>query len=151
MSLVHSDNQAAQRLVEGSAGTSDRPLGGLAVLAATDTAAGTPAHRSWPRQFLTGRGSDVTIYKPHIDTLTSGVVTGRIALSMGKKGETTARPGVATFTARLSVDRVANLVTLIAVKVDRICFPPSPPPRWPSTPPVALDLGAQPDIQPPGR
>ncbi len=126
------------------AGASDWPMGGLAALAAADTAAGTPVEHRWPRQLLTRQGNAVTIYKPQIDTLQSGVVSGRVALSMVKKGGTAAQPGVATFSAQASVDREANRVTLTTVKVDRICFPTSPAPRRESTamdPAPGRDLG----------
>ncbi len=91
-------------------------------LAAVETPDFTPAPRSWPRQFISRHGSAITVFRPHIDTLKPGLVTGHVALSLVKNSETTARYGVASFAAHVSVDREANQVTLTAVKVDRVCF-----------------------------
>jgi hypothetical protein len=103
------------------------PFSGFSVLAAVllfpGLARGQGAVSEWPREFQTPKGNTVVVYQPQAETFQGDRVTGRAAVSFTKKDETAPKFGVVFFTARVSVDRDARLVSVLDMKVNRVRFP----------------------------
>jgi hypothetical protein len=93
----------------------------LAFLALAGVARGQVSE--WPREFTTPKGHTIVVYQPQAETFRGDRVTGRAAVSFTKKGETAPKFGVVFFTARVSVDRDARLVSVLDMKVSRVRFP----------------------------
>jgi hypothetical protein len=103
-------------------------LAASAVAAPAPSAPPAPAAVStptdvWPRQFVSPKGNTVVVYQPQLETFKGNAVTGQAALSVTKAGETVPVFGVVFFAATVSVDREADHVSVLDVKVDRVRFP----------------------------
>lgn len=96
---------------------------------AAGTAGTSRVKDSWPRQFTTSRGNSVVVYQPQLETFKGDEITGRAAVSVTRKGETSPRFGVVFFTAHVSVDRDSRLVSILQVKINRVRFPNISPDR----------------------
>ncbi len=75
----------------------------------------------WPVEFETDSGV-LVVYLPQIETFANNQLTARAAFSYAK-GEAAPRFGTFWFTARVDVDRDANLVTARSITVTRVRFP----------------------------
>jgi hypothetical protein len=105
---------------------------GVLLVAAASSAAPAPRagiNDSWPRQFTTARGSRVVIYQPQAETFRGETVTGRAAVSVTRKTDSSPKFGVVFFEARVSVDRDSRTVSILGVKVRRVRFPSITPDR----------------------
>jgi hypothetical protein len=95
----------------------------LALLAAAGPAAAQAEVSEWPREFRTPKGNTIVVYQPQPESFQGDRVSGRAAVSFTKKGEAAPKFGVVFFTARVSVDRDARLVSVLDMKVKRVRFP----------------------------
>ena len=77
----------------------------------------------WPREFTTPKGNTAVMYQPQFETFKGDTISGRAAISVTKKGETTPKFGVIFFTASVSVDRDDRSVEIRRIKVNRVRFP----------------------------
>jgi hypothetical protein len=77
----------------------------------------------WPREFTTPKGHTIVVYQPQAETFQGDRATGRAAVSFTKKGEAVPKFGVVFFSARVSVDRDARVVSVLNMKVSRVRFP----------------------------
>ncbi|HMA29765.1 MAG TPA: hypothetical protein VKS23_07870, partial [Thermoanaerobaculia bacterium] len=95
----------------------------LLVLAAGVARAAAITPDPWPREFTTPKGNTAVMYQPQFETFKGDTVSGRAAISVTKKGETTPKFGVIFFTASVSVDRDDRSVEIRHVRVNRVRFP----------------------------
>ncbi len=65
--------------------------------------------KTWPREVAVSSGS-ITVYQPQVDSLEKNILTGRAAMAYHGAGDQPPVFGVAWFTARVDIDRVANTV-----------------------------------------
>ncbi len=95
----------------------------VASLAVAGRALAQGAVSEWPRELTTPKGHTIVVYQPQAETFSGDRASGRAAVSFTKKGEAAPKFGVIFFTARVSVDRDARLVSVLNMKVSRVRFP----------------------------
>lgn len=65
----------------------------------------------------------MVVYQPQLETFKSSTVTGRAAVAVTRQGEAAPEFGVVFFSANVAVDREANVVSALGVKVERVRLP----------------------------
>src|SRR5512136_2664644 len=88
---------------------------------ATPPAAGGDASAEWPRAIETPNGTLET-YQPQLEKFEGVTLSGRSAVSWTGRDKAPVF-GVIWFTATVSVDRDARMVTVERLTVDRVRFP----------------------------
>ena len=80
----------------------------------------------WPLK-LTGEKGVATVYQPQLETFKDNLLTGRAAVSLLFKGETTPRFGAVWLVGRVITDREAGTVTVTSVEVTDVKAPGESP------------------------
>ncbi len=77
----------------------------------------------WPKEIKTPKGATINVYQPQPESLTGDKLTGRSAFSGAAKAGDELTFGVFWFTATVSTDRDARMVTLESILVKEIKLP----------------------------
>jgi hypothetical protein len=88
----------------------------------SSSALGQEPEPEWPRQIIVSEGK-IIVYQPQPDTLEGNTVSGRVAVSVTREGETTPVFGTVWMAARLETDRDTRTATILDVDVTAVRFP----------------------------
>lgn len=78
----------------------------------------------WPQELSNERGT-IVVYQPQPEKLIGNILTGRAAMSLELKDNSTPIFGVFWFSAKIATDRSENVVTISQLKVTKVAWPDS--------------------------
>ena len=78
----------------------------------------------WPQELSNDRGT-IVVYQPQPERLIGNILTGRAAMSLELKDNSTPIFGVFWFSAKIATDRSENIVTISKLKVTKVGWPDS--------------------------
>lgn len=98
------------------------PLHSIAQAQQADAPAALATDPGWPRDYTTDQYT-FTVFEPQVESWDASVLTGKSAVAVQRAGAASPEYGTITFTARATLNRDTNMVTVDNTQVTQASFP----------------------------